>query len=216
MQNSSESLFGELNRLKAIFPTLCELLDDAVSQFRTSWIALPENLFSELTDFTRRVRVLGERILALGKELSLSKDQLVDPSGATLEALERSLHIIAVIEEQRTLQTNALGILDRISCIVRRDRSEFPPLLECQAQVRKLRDSIIKFPGTELHPAAKELAAGTHSTSTLLRFVESQNDLSDDEWLRFSKVVAESFGKELALAATRGKLEVLPHEEKTS
>ena len=215
MQYSSESLSSELNRLKAAFPSLSERLDESVKQFRTARVALPEALLSEVSEFKRGVADLGERILDLGKQLSVSKDHLVDPRAATLGALERSLHIIAKAEEQRANQTNALGILERICCLVRRDQALFPPLLQCQAQARELHDAIIKFPGAELHPAARELAAGTHPTSMLLRLIENQNDLSDDEWLRFPKAVAESFGTDLAVAATRGKLEVQPGRRKS-
>ena len=216
MPDSIESLSRELNRFKETFPSLSERLDESVKQFRTAGVAVPEALLSEAAEFKRGVADLGERVLDLGKKLSISKDRLVDSRGATLATLERSLHIIAKVEEQRAIQTNALRILERIGCIMRRDQALFPPLLQCQAEARELHNAIIKFPGTELHPAAKELAAGAHSASMLLRLVENQDDLSDDEWLRIPKVVAESFGTDLAVAAARRKLEVRPGQEKSS
>src|ERR1017187_3637442 len=100
MQYSIESLSSELNRLKAAFPSLSERLDESVKQFRTAGVALPEALLSEVSEFKRGVADLGERILDLGKQLSVSKDHLVDPRAATLDALERSLHIIAKAEQQ--------------------------------------------------------------------------------------------------------------------
>ena len=205
MQQTTEPLFRELDRLRTIFTPLCERLADADKQFRNSALPLPEGLVSDLADFKKSLGDSGDRVLGFSKKLSLSIDLPV----ADLEDLNRSLHTIAKIEEQRAnaaVQENALAVLERALGVVRRDRSIHPPLLNCQAKARKLRDEIMRSAGSELHPEARKLSEGSHVISRLLDLIERQSDLADDEYLRFQHLVGESFGDELAIAAARGKL----------
>ncbi len=52
------------------------------------------------------------------------------------------------------------------------------------------------------------LASGSHPLAALLRLVESSAGLDDDEWTRLHREVATAFGRPLASAAIRGRLEL--------
>jgi protein TonB len=103
MQDTSESLFRELNRLKATFSPLSERLATAGEQFRDSGIPMSENLITGLSEFRNSVADLGRRVVALGRELSLPTDLQV----ATLEDLGRSLQLIADVEKRRSRSTES-------------------------------------------------------------------------------------------------------------
>ena len=94
MQQTSEPLFSELNRLKKIYAPLRDRLAEAGRQFHDSAVPLPENLVADLADFKKSVAELGSRVQEIGKKLSIIKDLPV----ADLDEIGRSLQLIAAAE----------------------------------------------------------------------------------------------------------------------
>jgi TonB family protein len=215
MQQTSASLRRELEDLKTTFSLLSDRLSRANEQFRKAAVALPEDLLADLSYYKRRLAAFGGKVLAYGKDLSL----LIDLPVADLDDLDRSLHILAEVEEQHrkaVVKDNAIAVLDRVLQIARRDGAAFSPLLECQKKAQALRQAIARFPSPEPHPEAHQLAAGKHPFSLLLYLVDHQSDLTDNEGLCFHEIVAESFGKDVAIAAIRGKLQSAGKSENTA
>jgi len=210
MQNTSDSLFRELEQLEAIHSTLSENLAQAAEQFRQSRIAPPAELVAELANYEKRFDELARRILERGKALSLSAGQLSNLSASSLDDVKRSLQSIAEIEDKNAkmaIKVKAVATLDRALCLVRRDRAVSPPISKFQAMAQAIRETIVNSAALELPPEARELAGGKHAISRLLDLIEHQEDFTDDECLNLHETIAESLGKELAVAALRGKLE---------
>jgi hypothetical protein len=133
------------------------------------------------------------------------------------EALTDSLlRVIGKLEETRLAaeqaRQNAFRVLDRVLTIVHRHQADFPPLLECQARARELRRTLLEAPWSDLYPITKPLAEGPYRFPALLALVEHWQDLDDERWKNLHEIVAQSFGRSLAVAASRGDL-ALPEEK---
>src|SRR5262249_49656992 len=109
----------------------------------------------------------------------------------------------AVEHPGEAVRRKAVAVLERAETLQTRDGSEFPPLVECLAAVRTLRDEVASASPGELPGAAEELAGGGHPVNGLLTVTEGVEGLNDDEWAEIHSRVSEAFGRQLAVAAAR-------------
>lgn len=129
----------------------------------------------------------------------LGREDLEKSLPKTLEALEAYQR---QLEEAATCEV-ALGILERVSAIVHHGPEEMPTLTQLQMDVLDLVRSITQNPS--LTPTVQALAAGTHPYVRLIHFLQPQ-DMSDEEWEQTYESLRESLGREIAVAAARGRL----------
>jgi hypothetical protein len=104
--------------------------------------------------------------------------------------------------------------LDRVLAIKHREEPDFAPLLECLAKARELRQRAaeIEFSGETDPPAdvleeVQSVADGHHPLCDLLAQVEEHDSLDDERWHDLTAHITRAFGKPLATAAARGKLQ---------
>lgn len=144
----------------------------------------------------------GSRTLTLGEIVSLS----------ALEALLRSGLDVVEVEEKRVateqVRQRALAVLDGVLAIAHRDEIDFPPLGECQAHARELHRTISEASWFDLPPDTDALAEGKHPCAALLTLVERLETLDNAEWEHLRETVRDSFGRDLAAAASRGQLTI--------
>lgn len=157
-------------------------------------------LQGEAVDRIEALRIPNPPTIELGtlQDLASVLDDLAD---AELHQLEKEL-----------LRTHALTVLDRVLSLIHGRHADFAPLRECQAHVRKLRETIEAGHWLELPSQTESLAEGTHELLALLALVESHDGLSDGDWARLYETVSHSLGQPLAVAAARARLltKVLP------
>jgi hypothetical protein len=100
----------------------------------------------------------------------------------------------------------ALLTIDRLLTLSVRDGGELPALEDCHGKARSLRESIEQSPDEALPAEAHNVASGEHPFANLLVMVEGNESLTDAQWALLHASVSGAYGRQLAIAAARGKL----------
>lgn len=199
MEREEQTLIRQLESLAAKFSHLSEHISQAADRLRRPEVASSEELKARLNDSWTNLDSPFASVLSLAKALT-----------------ESILRVIGKLEETRLAaeqaRQNAFRVLDRILAIAHRYQADFPPLLECQARARELRRTIHDSPWSDLYPITKPMAEGPYRFPALLALVEHWQDLDDERWKSLHEIVSQSFGRPLAVAASRGDL-FLPMEK---
>jgi hypothetical protein len=103
-------------------------------------------------------------------------------------------------------------VLERVQAIAQCDNIELPSLQECQAKARELILEVLNSEWSTVSSAIKSLADQKGPYSGLVKIIEEQETLGDTEWASIQEELSESFGKDLAVAASRGKLTLQSRE----
>lgn len=104
----------------------------------------------------------------------------------------------------------ALNWLDKVLRLSVRNGSEFLPLQECLKSAEALRELVLASSPSALPLEAELLARGDHPFVGLLNMVEGVGTLTDAQWAEVHSQVSSAFGRELAVAASRGRLLIRP------
>lgn len=167
--------------------------------------ALIEAIITARADLDR----LRSRLLSEAQSLALQPAPEQDDL-SSLGKLESLLHTITHAREARgeaeMLRQCALSTLARVMTLQHHEGDPFAPLLELQNSARDLHQAVSNASWSELHPDTQVLVNGRHPFSTLIMLIERQEQLEDDEWVSLQEIIAQSFGKAMAVAAARGKL----------
>lgn len=101
---------------------------------------------------------------------------------------------------------NALKLLDVVLALVHEDDPGFTPLVGGQDKARELRAGVAALAPDDFDRETKTLGARVAPYGDLLALVEGWNTLDDDRCALLQDAIAQAFGRQLALAALRGKL----------
>ncbi|ALA60947.1 hypothetical protein [Nitrospira moscoviensis] len=209
METSQADLLQDFSQVTRAFEQLSQRLSEVAEQVRTSGILPSDSLIDEIATSRRSFIELRHRALELVGLLAGSSPKPADEI-ESMKDLEALLQLAADAQRKKAqdekARVRALTVLDRILSLIHREKPEFSPLDDAQAQARALREALRSHEGPDLHPAVVPLAQGRHPLAELLTLVEGSGDLDDDLWLLLKHAVAENFGKSLAMSAARGKL----------
>lgn len=210
---------SEAAALLQLSAALTEKFHHVATQLSTTVVALrdpgtppPEQILDALVAVRNEFMDLRAQALALAQAWAVSP--LPPPEAlASLTDVASLLSTVKQAEEQRARfaarQRRALHALERVLAIVHRDQPTFPPLVECKEQASALRLAISTTQWSDPpHPAIDALADGTHPLLDLLVLIESQEELDDERWASLHDTIEREFGRALAAAASRGKLQV--------
>jgi len=101
-----------------------------------------------------------------------------------------------------------LASLEGVLAIESRGGVEFTPLDESKGLAKRLLAEIGGAQWPDSHPDSLALVERRHPYSRLLDLVRDSDRLSDSDWETAQEEVATAFGRPLAVAAVRGRLEV--------
>lgn len=101
---------------------------------------------------------------------------------------------------------DALAVLDRVLGLEYHRGEEFPLLVECLERADRLRETIAAEHWSALPAQTAALANGTHALVHLLMLAEQRERLSDRSWAQLHELVSQELGRELASAASRGRI----------
>jgi hypothetical protein len=214
MQEHQDDILRHVSALADRFSDLHRRLLQAANDLHDPGIPPPEGLLADLTASHADFIALRTRIVAHAE--SLAVPTIPRPEhGVSLKHLKDLLQVVMEAEEKRAtgeqVRHRALNLLDRVLAIVHSDRTDFAPLLECQAQARDLFRAIADSPWPQVHAEAEPLTSGNHPFVDLLTFIEGLRELDDDRWATLHDSVTRAFGRALVVAIARGKLH-LPQE----
>jgi hypothetical protein len=163
----------------------------------------PEAFVHGLAETGRLFTALRTETFAAASSLGLPLPLLntVDSTSdleTMLGALLKSVEVAGRQAAIATGQAAALHVLDRVALLAHRDDCDFEPLRTCQERARELRAAIAET--TEID------ALAITPFAALLHFIDSQQNLDDEQWGALQDTVTGAFGQSLAMAAGRGRL----------
>jgi len=191
---------------------LAETLAQTAGQLQGSGTLPAESLLDEIAKVRTDFVDVRQRVLEAARSLSINAPGMseIDSLKALGPVLETVVQALAVQEKRAALaeaRTRVMAVLDRVLTVSHVDGPNFGALLQCQAKAREIRQAALDpkaFDG-ENAPAFLE---GTPSFAALLSMIEGREALDDEKFAALEDTVTQSFGKTLAVAATRGKLVV--------
>ena len=192
-------LHSQLNQLQQTAGHLSRDLADAAAGLRDEGMPPGERLLVKLEEFQQRFRQLG---------LSLTRGAGTEGADGQLSAVPNRLADLGELLNHRVVRHRALSRLDALRLIEHVDSEPFQPLEECQQEARLLMERIREAKTLDEIPEAAEVESGTHPFIALVRLVTDEGGLEDDDWTRCHEVVQEQFGRTMAVAAARGKLQI--------
>jgi len=205
MEPVHKDLLQQIARLSENYPNLADRLLQAAQQLQNSGIPPSESLLAEIATYSRNFAVVQKQALALKAWTS----SVQSPSEiASLKDIQNLVEMVAASEGKAEIRSQALKVLDRVLAIAHREQSDFAPLQSVHTKARELQRAISESTPTQLHSDAESLVSGKHPVSAVLALVAQQDKLDDDEWVMLEETVSASFGKQLAVAISRGKLTV--------
>jgi class 3 adenylate cyclase len=110
----------------------------------------------------------------------------------------------------------ALGVLTRVLAITHRDDPAFRPLLECQSRAGELRVALSHAMADPRAYTPRQVDRAMLPYADLLALITGRDQLDDERWVQLEESVARVFGRSLAAAAVRGRLQIPGEREPAS
>ena len=204
MPGSLENLLQQTESLREVFPDLGGQLGKAASRLELSGRPVPDNLLKGIADYHEDLLDLLTRALRCAEA---SKFSHLPKTGDMASFVELESFLDTLLEAQSEMM-----VLERVQAIAQCDNIELPSLQECQAKARELILEVLNSEWSTVSSAIKSLADQKSPYSGLLKIIEGRGNLNDTEWASIQEELSESFGKDLAIAASRGKLTLRSQE----
>ena len=211
MAVNTDELAQRLAALSERFAHLAQALSQA-AQLAQSGAPPAESLIDEITSIRTEFVDVRQRVVEAAKSLSVNAPGMaeIDSLKALKSVLDAVAQGIAEQEKRAALseaRTKVMTVLDRILAISHVDGPNFTALVQCQAKAREIRQAA-QDPRAFDSENAPAFLESTPSFAALLTMIENRDALDDDKFAALEDAVTQSFGKTLAVAATRGKLVV--------
>ena len=204
MPDGLENLLQQTESLREVFPDLGGQLGKAARRLELSGRPVPDNLLKGITDYHEDLLDLLARALRCAEA---SKFSHLPKIGAMASFVELESFLDTLLEAKSEVM-----VLERVQAIAHCDNIELPSLQECQAKARELILEVLSSEWSAVSSAIKSLADQKDPFSGLLKIIEEQETLGDTEWASIQEELSGSFGKDLAVAASRGKLTLRSQE----
>lgn len=206
LQRVSSGIESLAARLRALGTQVKEAGAKLEQELQLPELKLLQEIVAVQTDLGSLWRQLREMVIEAG--LIVNEEQ----APTTIGRMRDVVGMISTARAQRAAfsrkRDSALKVLERVWLLGHRERQAFQPLEDCQAIARDLHLAIKKLSAPTLHPEVESLCDGSHPFAVLLGWIERREELDDESWQRFEDVVSEAFGRLLATAVSRGRVEV--------
>jgi len=154
-------------------------------------------------------QTLIEEIQSFQQQLQKTHQLLAEESGVENPSEKpASLETLRATVQQLQMRQHASEVLNQIPLIIHREESHFLPLQECCTVASLLKENMESSSGTDIHPEVQTVLDGKHPLCALLVLVQTPDDLDDEIWSQHNESLTTAFGRQLATAVARGKLEI--------
>ena len=202
MELAHKDLLQQIARLSETYANLGDRLSMAAKQLQDSGLPPSDSLLEEVAAYSLR-------FAAVQKQALEANNWVIAPGDITsLKDIQNLVETAAASEGKASIRDAALKVIDRVLAIGHREQSDFAPLQSVHAKARELHRAISESTPTQLHSDAESLVSGKHPVSAVLALVEQQDKLDDEQWVILEETVSAAFGKQLAVAISRGKLTI--------
>jgi hypothetical protein len=202
-------LLSQVTTLESRAASLATQLLEAAGQLESGGIPA-EGLATDLAVFHVDVKTVQRQTADLARSLSVPSDAAMSPM-ATFRALRTVLAAIRETQDRnafRDLHAQAAHELESVLEIESGGGVEFAPLDESKGSAKRLLADIAGAEWPNSHPESLPLVQRSHPYSRLLDLVRDGDRLSDNDWEAAQEAVAAAFGRPLAVAAVRGRLQM--------
>lgn len=207
MKPVHNDLLEQIARLSENYLNLADRLLQAAQELQNSGFPPSESLLAQIATYSRDFAAVQKQALEQSKSVQ-------SPSAiASLKDIQNLVETAAASEGKTEIRSQALKVLDRVLAIAHREQSDFAPLQSVHTKARELQRAISSSTGTQLHSDAESLVSGKHPVAAVLALVAQQDKLDDEQWVMLEETVSAAFGKQLAVAISRGKLTVAEIKE---
>ncbi|MGL5062861.1 MAG: hypothetical protein ACRC62_23035 [Microcoleus sp.] len=201
MEPLHKDLLQQIGRLSETYVNLADRLSQAAKQLQDTGIPPAESLLQETATYCRNFATVKTQAIELNKSAAIGEI-------ASLKDIQNLVETIAASGGKAEIRSAALKVLDRVLALIHREQSDFAPLQSVKARARELHRAISESTPTQLHSDAESIIGGQHPVAAVLALVEQQDNLDDSQWVTLEETVSAAFGKQLAVAISRGKLTV--------
>ena len=195
MVSSLDKLRHELNQLDQLRERLAGRLLDAARRLDTPGEPPAGELIDELDSYRERVHQLAYDI---GVAASVTDDE--SATDMTFVELTRLL-------EARDRRERLVQVMDEVLTLQHAEISDFAPLAMCQAEARRLKESASCCHDVETDAELDTICRQTHPLNLLLCLCDQGEKLSDSDWIRCNDQVTAAYGRQLATALARGRIQ---------
>ncbi len=202
MEPVHNDLLQQIAKLSETYGNLADRLSIAAKQLQDSGLPPSDSLLQEIATYSRNFASVKKQAL------ELNKSAIAPGEIASLKDIQNLVQTAAASEGKAEIRDAALKVLDRVLAIAHREQSDFAALQLVHAKARELQRAISESTPTQLHSDAQSLVSGKHPVSAVLALVEQQDKLDDEQWVILEETVSAAFGKQLAVAISRGKLTI--------
>lgn len=205
-------LRNELNALRGTAQDVAAACLLAADELETAGTPPNEETLQACSSLLRRMNLISETIrgeLALTGEspASLSSDSLLD-----LVSLDRALLELETVVARRREIEAAVEAVREIAAfadqIQHADDPQFAPVASVHAHAAALRDALAVPLPSAVPMAAEEVWCDTHPLMALLLLLANPNGLDDGRWTALQETVTAAFGRSLATAVARGRIQI--------
>ena len=212
MALNADELAKRLAELSDRFTRLSESLSQAAQQLQSPGIPPPESLIDEITKIRTEFVDVRQRVVEATKALSLNAPGMAEIDSLkslkpVLDAVAQGLSVQGKRAALSEARTKVMAVLDRVLTVSHVDGPNFTALVQCQAKAREIRQAA-QDPRAFDSDNTPAFLESTPSFAALLTMIENRDALDDEKFAALEDAVTQSFGKTLAVAATRGKLVV--------
>ena len=202
MEATHKDLLQQIAQLSDTYGNLADRLSRAAKQLQDSGLPPSDSLLQEIAAYSRNFAEVQK------KALELNKSALAPGEITSIKDIQNLVETVASNAGKAGIRDAALKVLDRVLAIAHREKSDFAPLQSVHGKARELHRAISESTPTQLHSDAESLVRGKHPVAAVLALVEQQDKLDDEEWVILEETVSAAFGKQIAVAISRGKLTI--------
>ena len=160
-----------------------------------------DDLIDDLNSYRERTLLLAEQLG--GTRLSAdgtAHDRDAARGEITLDDLKRLL-------TDRECREQSVAALNQVLTLSHVETADFAPLALCQAEARRLIGLAFQASPSGLEPELEAVHNQTHPLNLLLKLCEHGDRLSDSEWVECNDCVTATYGRQLATAIARGRVQ---------
>ncbi len=202
MEAPHNDLLQQIAQLSETYPNLADRLSQAAKQLQNSGLPPSDSLLQEMATYSRNFAEVQKQALVQNKS-ALAPGEIT-----SLKDIQNLVETAAASVGKAEIRDAALKVLDRVLAIAHREQSDFGALQSVHAKARELQRAISESSPAQLHSDAESLVSGKHPVAAVLALVEQQDKLDDEQWVILEETVSAAFGKQLAVAISRGKLTI--------
>lgn len=184
-------LRNEVVRLGQYRLQLAQRLADAADQLDSPGIVPAEVLIDDLRDYRQQIVRLSSALLV---ETTSGNDEL-------------ALNDLESLIEARDYRKLTAAIVEQLSGLFHVDIPDFAPLALCHQEASRLCEMAEESQGIAPDSELDTLRHGLHPLNALIRLCDEGEKLSDNDWAQCHDDVAANYGRLLATALTRGRIQ---------